>query len=748
MSEAETPQSRVESETLQMFRDAIDSLTQGFALFDRDKRLVMFNQSYRKMSYPIEHLLEPGVTREFLIRETAKRGGYVQAAGREEEWVSNWLANTAAFSQELEMEKSDGTCHLISTYPTKLGGLVVVSRDITQKKKKEAQQRDRDNLVRTVLETSPTAIIMTRLEDGEVIYRSPAAAELFGTKKSAAQHFASPEDHKNYQEAFASDGRVDGFNADFAPASGDNFTATVSGRVVEYDGEKVVVSNITDLTEQLEADAIVRTVLDASSSIITMVNIDDGEILYRTPAAFKLFGKSRTALENYVRPQERKDIVEKLQTHGHIENHGIEFKNANGQPFPASLSARIIEYNGERVMVSTTRDLTDALALEEELNSQRELLFQNEKMSAMGELLAGVAHELNNPLSIVVGHSLMLREEAEEPKTVRRIEKISSAAERSAKIVKTFLAMARQQPTRMERTDINAVISAAVDVAGYGRGSETLSIKCDLDDNVPQVTADADQITQVIINLIINAEQAINKANEGNLITVSTKVRKSGQPGEAVEITVKDNGPGIPENVRARVFEPFFTTKDVGDGTGIGLAFCHRIIRSHGGEIWLDAKHPNGSKFVMTLPIVAGKPLKAERFETTTRSAGTLRALVVDDEVGVAELISEILVMDGFVADIAHSGLEAMSCLKKQNYDLLLADLNMPVVDGPGLFAVLKKEHPEMLTVTGFITGDTMGSASQQFLQEAKRPYLEKPVSPAELRELVHGILDGQNQLD
>lgn len=849
MAKAKNHDNHYGSDIPEMFRDAIDSLTEGFALFDSDQRLVFCNQANKEMSHPLEHLYEPGVTREHLIREEAC---YADFAGRKGDWISHQVATGTQFKRDMEMERSDGSSYLVSTYPTKLGGLVVTCRDVTEKKQIEAEKRKSDDLVRTVLETSASAVIMSRMEDGEIIYRSPAAKEMYGVHKSAISHFANPEDRQDYLAAILPTGRVDDFQASYKRANGEVFTASNAGRVAEYRGEKVIVSNVTDITKQLEADALVRTVLDASAAIITMVSLDSGKILYRTPAALKLFGSAETAKESYARPEERDEFVRQLKFHGQVEDYKLEFINGEGGNFPVSLSSRIIEYkneqvivtslidlteqlkteamirkvleacpvpvqmtkadtgellfrspetkalfgesksakhyfempqerdqyvkelrqtgwvsdfkakfvgahgrpfwggvsarliefNGEDVIVSNTRDLTDDLAMEDELSNQRERLFQNEKMSALGELLAGVAHELNNPLSIVVGHSLMLREEVEEPEFARRIEKISSAAERCAKIVKTFLAMARQQPTRIEATDINSIVSIAVDVAGYGRGNESLTIKCDLDSEVPDVMTDGDQITQVIINLVINAEQAITKAGKGDLITVSTKFGKS---GDSITIIVQDNGPGIPENIRARVFEPYFTTKEVGEGTGIGLAFCHRIVHSHGGQLLLDDSHLEGSKFVVTLPLLSGGETAPLATETPSQTTGKFSALVVDDEVEVAEIIAEILEKEGFDVEIAHSGAEAIRFLQGANYDLMLSDLNMPEMGGRELYETLKRDFPDMLNATAFISGDTVGATSQELRRESQRPLLEKPVSPAELRQLVYAILN-QNE--
>ncbi|MEM9104121.1 MAG: ATP-binding protein [Pseudomonadota bacterium] len=724
---------------LDMLRDAIEALSEGFALYDEDNRLVVYNRRYREMNHAVEDILEPGLDWEILMRETARRGVYADAVGHEDEWVSNRLENGIEYIQDYELKHADGSCYLVSVHPTKLGGFVVTRTDITERKQAEAAERDGDELIRQVLEASPAPVVMARVGDGELLYRNPAALELLGKIRSTTESYLSIDDRADYITGLLADGRVDEYKVTLKNRTGEPFAAALYGRIAEYKGEEVAVTSVIDLTRQNEAEQMIRQVLEACPVPVQMTNSATGKLLFRSPETTALFGPVELAKDYYVNEADREAYLEILTKKGWVNEHKVKLLNALGEEFWGSISARLIEFQGEQVVVSNTRDLTEELALQEELSNQREMLFQNEKMSALGELLAGVAHELNNPLSIVVGHSLMLREEAHEPETIKRIEKISNAAERCAKIVKTFLAMARQQPSKMENTDINSIISTAVDVTGYGNKDGGLEITCELDEDLPSIVADADQITQVIINLIINAEQAIAAAGKGDRVTVSTSVTSS---GEYVQIDVTDNGPGIPKAIVARIFEPFFTTKDVGDGTGIGLSFCHRIILSHGGHIWVDADYKNGSRFCVCLPISSADASAGANGKEHQRQASGIRALIVDDERDVGELIAEILKKEGFQVDLAHSGTEALERMAEGKYDLLLSDLNMPELDGRGLWEAIRDHYPDTLEKTAFITGDTMGAASLSLLRESKRPYLEKPVSPAELRELVYGILN------
>ncbi len=724
-----------------ILRDAIESLKEGFALYDDDRRLVMFNQRYAEMNRGVSDLLEPGLDWEILMRETARRGIYADAIGNEQQWVSDRLANGIEFIQDYELTETDGRTYLVSVHPTKLGGFVVTREDITARKQAEVEERDGDMLIRKVLDASSAIVTMARIGDGQILYRTPAALQMFGPARSAKEHYLNPEERADFITLLLADGQVKDYKLDLVNADGKTFPASISSQLIDYKGEEVIVTSIIDLTVQKEADALIRQVMEAYPAAINMTHADTGKVLFATPEIRALFGDAKSSKSYYADPGERERYLKDLRQAGSLKDRRMEFVDVNGRKFWAADSSRLIEFNGEEVIVSNTRDLTDELAIEAELEKQRELVFQNEKMSALGELLAGVAHELNNPLSVVVGHSLMLKEEITDPDLTVRIEKIGNAAERCAKIVKTFLAMARQQPSKIEQVEVAGMIDTAADVAGYGSTSDEIRIRRNIPADLPAIAGDADQLTQVILNLIINAEQAMRSTGTGDEIVLSAEPR----PDKGmVEITVRDNGPGIPKAIRPRIFEPFFTTKEVGDGTGIGLAFCHRIILSHGGQIGLDRADEPGTCLRITLPVATSDNDALDAPLENPAPFVRHRALVVDDEVEVGELNAEILRKEGLDVDFVTSGEEALNRLHSASYDIFLSDLNMPGVDGRKIYEALTTRFPHMLSRTAYITGDTMGESSLGLLRESGLPYLEKPVSPAELRTLVGTLLADQ----
>ncbi len=725
------------AEGFALLQDTIGSLSEGVAIFDAQHRLVIWNARYLKIYHLVADLIVQGAHWRDLVRASVFRGLYANAVGNEDNWLAENLDQGITYDREFAVSHTDGTSYQSSFHKTSSGGFIVTRREITEQLAAEASAQERERLVQTVIESNPVAIVMARLGDGKIIYRSPAADAKFGKIAYAQDFFISAEERQKYVDLIKPTGAVDGARLTLVDAQGNQFTAAASGRITEYNGEQVVVTANTDITEQMESEALIRQVLEACPAPVQMNKAETGEILFSSPETIALFGDVATVGKTYVDMRKREAYVEELRKFGFLNDRKVQYYDASGVPIWTAVSARMIRYKGEEVIVSHTRDLTEQLAIEQEMADQKEMLFQNEKMSALGELLAGVAHELNNPLSVVVGHSLMLSEEASDPEVIRQINKISKAAERCTKIVKTFLSMARQQPTRMEYCDINALIKTAVDVASYGQAFERIVVASDLAADLPQIEVDGDQITQVIINLILNAEHAMNDAGQGGKIQITTKRRAD---GKSVSIIVEDDGPGIAADIRGRIFEPFFTTKAVGEGTGIGLALSHRIILSHKGQIRLSSKQGKGSRFHITLPVVNKPDREVEPVAPKPASEPTGSVLIVDDEVDVADLTAEILERTGYKVDVVYNPADAIELLRKGDYTVILSDLNMPDIDGRGFYDVIARDFPDMIDACGFITGDTMGKSSQSFLKDTQRPFLEKPVSPSELRAFVTAI--------
>ncbi len=713
--------------------DALETVDEGLAIYDADERLVYCNRLYRDYLGPVAHMAVPGMQWRTFMRAYIDAG--LEAANYDPDQDFDLQADRLR-SEGVRRESqvsADGRIFDIAYTPMRNGGFVLRRKDVTERSRAEDAAEHHATLLNSILDANPIPVVMGRVSDSKIVWRSPAAIDLIGHSEYAIDHFADPETRIAYISELREHGKVSDFRTKCIDKDGKTISVALSGMLTEYQGEPCVVSSITNLTSVLDREALLRKVIEACPAPVLMNRADTGEILYRSPELVALFGEGLDAKAFYANPDARGGFLDALRRDGAVTEYREQFLNAKGEKFWAAVSGRLTEWDGQDVLVTFARDLTQQFSMEAELDRRRELTFQNEKMSALGGLLAGVAHELNNPLSVVVGHAMMLEEEAPDDQTRQKIRKISEAAERCARIVKTFLAMARQEPSRIEAVDLNEVTQVAIEVARYGDDAYSVEIETELDADLGTVEGDADQLAQLVINLIINAEQAIAASGKQGIIRLGTL-----QGEDKVILTVEDNGPGIPADIRKRVFEPFFTTKGVGEGTGLGLSMCHQIASSHGGAIRVEQGDGGGARFVLELPSrVAQAPEVPEVLDQTASKDKVHRVLVIDDEEDVAELNAEVLNRAGYDASAVATVAEGLDLLDREGFDIVISDLNMPDLDGRALFEMIKSDHPGLVSRVGFITGDTLGRSSQTFLAEAGRPFLEKPVSPKELREFV-----------
>jgi len=357
----------------------------------------------------------------------------------------------------------------------------------------------------------------------------------------------------------------------------------------------------------------------------------------------------------------------------------------------------------------------------------------------MGHLLAGVSHELNNPLSVVLGQAALLYELHPSPDITARTRKIIQAAERCVRIVKNFLALARQHPPERQSVQLNQVIQEAVELLAYQLRVDDVEVDLRLADDLPTLWADRDQLYQVVVNLISNAQQAMHNTRVPRRLTITTQA----DPGLAhIVLEVADTGPGVPPALRQRIFEPFFTTKPPGVGTGLGLSLCHGMVTTHGGTIQVESRPGAGAVFVVHLPITTARGASPAVFPLEPLSAlAGKKILVVDDEPEIAGLLREMLSVDGHQVEIAANGVIALQKLREQTYDLIMSDLRMPRLDGPGLYRALEQYYPELRRRIIGITGDLLSPELQGFLERTAVPTVSKPFSWEEVRRVVQQVL-------
>jgi PAS domain S-box-containing protein len=491
----------------------------------------------------------------------------------------------------------------------------------------------------------------------------------------------------------------------------------------------------------IESGRRFRAIAMANPIAILVSDRRDGALRYANPAAITLLGLPQdhpleAAMgEFFLDPAALEALVG-----ADADQQETRLRRADGTVFPVALSARALDYDGAPAIVVGILDLTEKQAAQTEIERQREVIYHREKLGALGSLLAGVAHELNNPLSIVVAQATLLEELTTDPATAARGGKIRAAAERCARIVKTFLAMARQRPPSRAAVDLNEAVESALELLGYGLRTAGIEVRRELAPGLPTIWADPDQISQVLTNLIVNAQQALTDWPGARQLTLATRVDESGP--RMARLSVTDSGPGVPAAIRSRVFEPFFTTKPVGVGTGIGLSVCHSVVTSHGGTIELEDAPGGGTAFVIRLPLGGGAEAMAVPAKEQASPAGGARVLIVDDEPEVAQTLADILGNGQYRIDVVESGQAALDRLQKIDYSLILSDIRMPNMDGMELYRRLKLLKPALAERVILVTGDSLSPSVLAFLDESGRPRIEKPFSPADIRRLVAAALN------
>lgn len=439
----------------------------------------------------------------------------------------------------------------------------------------------------------------------------------------------------------------------------------------------------------------------------------------------------------FVDQQARAAFVQQLARDGYARDYLLRVRRADGSAMWVEVTARAESAKGSDTgdlrVEAVMRDVTERKKLDDQARELYHQLLQAEKLASLGQTMSGVAHELNNPLATVLACAERLTGKPLDDTTRRDLDAIHNAAERAARIVRNLQTFARKRHTTRTMVDMNLVVRDTLALRAYEQRVANVVILEALASGLPQVFADPHQIQQVLLNLIINAEQAMLGAHgRGTLILRSWHDAER----DAVKLEVSDDGPGVSAEVQAKIFDPFFTTKEVGKGTGLGLTVAYAIAQEHGGTLSVASNGGRGASFTLELP-VGGTSLRTSA-PIPTRPApevpsGT-RVLVVEDETALGQAVADALGDAGFVVDRASNGEEALTWIERQPYDLIICDLKMPKLDGPSLFRRLAVTHPALTKRMVFVTGDVAGTDAERFLEECACRWLAKPFR---LRDLV-----------
>ncbi|MCZ6832812.1 MAG: ATP-binding protein [Acidobacteria bacterium] len=370
----------------------------------------------------------------------------------------------------------------------------------------------------------------------------------------------------------------------------------------------------------------------------------------------------------------------------------------------------------------------------------REQAMQAEKMSVIGEMLSGVAHELNNPLASVLGFSQLLLSQCTDEWQHQRLSLVVAEAQRARRVVTNLLDVARVRPPERVAVSLDELVTSILALFAYPFRVDDIEVEWHPAPNLPPVSGDRARLQQVMVNLVSNAHHALRHCDKPRRLIV-----RADEAAGRVRLQVSDNGGGIPESHLDRIFTPFFTTKAVGAGTGLGLAICARIAEEHGGTIHVRSQVGEGATFLLDLPACRiPAPRQVKPGAPPVEVAGLRRLLVVDDEDAFRQLLQEALSEHGTEVVTAADGAAALEEMAAGSFDAVVSDLRMPGMNGMEFHEQVKQRWPAMARRFVFITGDVMDADVRAFLESCGAPHLPKPFGLQELTDtLVRVVLAG-----
>jgi PAS domain S-box-containing protein len=731
-------QTRLE-ESEARFLAATSSLDDGFAIADPDGRLLFYNDAFAAhLAADRRSQVAVGCKIGTLIDlERFKDDSDAEYQLPDGRWIDGWQ----------------------SAMPD--GGKVILLHDITEMKETELRIRESEARYRLVINTQ-TELVSRHSPTGRTTFANDAYCRYLGV--TLEELLSRPE--SNFDSIYPEDRPM--YDAHIASLSPDHPSSTIVVRnilmpsgdirweewtetgIFDDSGKLIEIQSIgRDITERKRAEealsvsearmaafleyAPVAMLAKDRNGIFTLVNPETVKRLGRP--AHEIIGR-RTI--DILPPDEAAMMdrsIDKVLSTGEVQIE--EQYHPSLAPFLYSMFIRfpIHSETGEVTGAGVFAvDQTSQKLVELELEKQSGALAQSEKLAALGSLLAGVAHELNNPLSIVVGYAGMLHEMAQDEATKRRTKELHSAAERCARIVKTFLSMARSKPIEKRNVAIDTVLDDVLELAAYGLRSNGVKVVRERLVTLPDFFADPDQLHQVFMNVVLNAQQAMSGIEGERKLNV-----KSYRGRGDIVIDIIDTGPGIPDSVKERAFEPFFTTKPQGVGTGIGLSVCLRIVEAHGGTISLDALPAGGTLCRIKLPM---GPEIAEQEEEQAQADFRLsgRLLVVDDETAIGDFLVDALSREGVSVTAVPSGREAQQAVLESEFDAVLTDLRMPDIDGDRLVAFITKARPALKGRIVVMTGDALNAQNKAVPIDL--PVVAKPIDLAALRTVLRPMLD------
>jgi two-component system NtrC family sensor kinase len=625
-----------------------------------------------------------------------------------------------------------------------VSGILAHGVDVTEQIRAQERLRTAEAHYRRLVENSPQAIYAVDAE-GRFAELNPAGERLLerAAEDVIGQHFGAvlaPAEREGMEAVFERmiSGEVSSteFRERIRRPSGEERLLQITQTAILEDNSVLGVHGIArDITEERAQEQRMRLLaaaLDRLPEGVSIVAPEQG-FLYANAAHARLLGYaperfSEVSPEVFLPDQAAREQLSLLMRTVHNEGSWsgrIQRKRlSDGQVIMLDTITGRVEDAGRELFFTIVRDATEAIAREQHLR-------RTERLASVGTLIGGVAHELNNPLHAIRNFAELMLLEKRDADDLEALQIIQREADRAAKVVSNLRLIAREtQHKEAERTavDLNDIVRHVLKVRRYSLETRNVEIREDLARNLPPVLANRSEIEQVVLNLVVNAEQAMQEQMEPRRLILRTR-----RTAEGASVYVVDSGPGIPPQHLERIFDPFFTTKSPGEGTGLGLSLAHSIVTEYGGEIHVDSEPGKGTAFRVDLPRAPTENRPDRDAAVPAAPTRSLRILVVDDEDAIRRVSMRFLERLGHRVDAAAEGGEALRLLEQADYDVILSDLRMPGLGGEELFTRLREQGRGMERRLIFVTGDTASAQAARVTSEADVPVLVKPVPFEEL---------------
>ncbi len=699
------------------------------------------------------------------VRDIASEGRDIVGSN-----IKNILAGQY-LTHEVKNDLKDGTRCILELKEIKIqlpegkDGILVISDDITERKRVVDDLQESEEKYRILVEQANDGIAI--IQNTIAVYVNPMLAVMRGCRVedlvgTSFKNYVHPDELPKIMERYQQ--RRNGKNVPaiyetiLQNANGDNILVEINVGLMTYQRKPAELVIVRDISQRKavenalrDSEEKIRAMFNSVADAIVVTDFD-GKILQLNDTTLKIYGgNSRDAvignnLLDYVIDTEREDALKNMQMIRHsgvrkaIQHHSI--KN-NGEIFPVELSAAVLrDSSGEPTgFIASIKDISERKQLEEQL-------FQALKMEAVGRLAGGVAHDFNNLLTIIQGYvDLGFSKITEAEPLFKYLVQIRNATERAESLTRQLLAFGRKQVLQLRVINLNSLI-AEMEKMLRRVIPENIELKTKLDGNSGNIKADPAQIERVIINLAVNARDAM--LNGGRLVieTRQVEIKHSEEEGlwdipggTYILLSVSDNGIGMSKTEIDHVFEPFYTTKDSGQGTGLGLSTVHGIVTQSGGYVKVDSRPNVGSTFNVYLPWI-GESAEAIKKKSVIDQGkrGDETIMVVEDEDEVRNLVCETLSLHGYkILEASNGGLALLICEKyKDPIDLILTDVVMPKMNGYELLDRLLPIHPEMKSI--FMSGYT----ENEHVQKRKKGsgFIQKPFTPKQLLQIIREALD------